>query len=216
MQKIEELEFYLRYLLIQPIKDIGSIVHHSINLGRELQEFENDIRKPIGDLPFFTREFNYICECEICARGRIYSDICYLLADYIFLMVRDHIEEFGSFTISAVPDTPTSVISPSCAERNGIEIESVTQCKQPNLLEIFFTYTGKIQTEFALRDLPVKFSAIFDVHSCSSWKSFGSPSEFIQCLKDIVFLDEYDLTETTSEVLQCLFESLPKHFEPVE
>lgn len=215
MQKIEELELYKYLLLTDPANNIKNIIFHVINLGRELQKLEDSTITKISELPVLASEFNYLCDCELCARSKAYSDICYLLSDYIFLRIRDHIDDSAIFTISTIPNISTSLIKKSCKDKNNIEIDYVTQCKHPHHVEITFSYTGKIKTEFIQRGLPAKFSAIFDLRHSEGWEVFYTANEFIEKLKDIKFLNEHELTETTSSVLQCLFESLPKKFKNI-
>jgi hypothetical protein len=210
MEIRDELETYLLNALKQKTLNIDDLVFHSMMYGAEVMKHHQ------GLSPVMTfNRFHKNCICQICSRNDSYEKVIYALNDLIFLLFKDHIEEDTVLLLSPHQQIPSSEISGELCKNNGIKLCAVKKTKNPSQIDLFFNFVGYLETEAALRDLPMTFSATVDVNNPCSLGVFSSAAELMLEIVSIKFMDEYQLCNQNPVTLQSFFESLPNKFSSI-
>ncbi len=206
MQIRDELEKYLDAALRQPELDIADLVHHALLLGVEIGKHSQ------GLFPFVLNKYHKGCTCEICSRHDGYVNLIYALCDLVFLLVRDHIEEEVVLTLSPHAKIPSSDISGMLSSKYGIKLTEVIKTKFPNHIDAVFSFCGALETEAALRDFPLTFTAKIELNNPYGVGIFCSAGELTSNIVRIHFMDEYELCRTNPVAITSFYDSLPHQF----
>jgi hypothetical protein len=207
MQIRDELERYLINAIQQKSLDVVDLMYHSMMYGAEVMKHHQGI----SPVTTFNR-FHKNCICEICSRNDSYEKIIYSLCDLIFLLFKDHTERDVVLTLSPHKQIPPTEILEELCIKYGINISEVKKTQNPCHIDLIFKFLGYLETEAALRDLPLTFIATVEVNNPYAVGVFSSASDLMLDIVSIKFLNEYQLCHQNPLSLRSFYESLPKKF----
>jgi hypothetical protein len=210
MQIRDELEKYLLRALKQESLNVRDLIFHAMMYGAEVRKHHHGLSQTTT----FNR-FHINCICEICSRNDSNERISYALCDLIFLLFKDHIEEEVSLILSPHAEIPSSAISDDLCTKHGIKLTDVHKTKNPCQIDLVFKFVGCLATDAALRDLPLMFTATVEVNNPYGVGVFSSAGELMLDIRNIRFLDEYQLCDQSPGGLHSFYESIPKKFKSI-
>lgn len=204
----DELEKYIDTALKKPNVSIADLIHHAILYGMEVQK-NLKMAFPV----VFSNRFHTNCICGICSRNDSYERITYTLYDLIFLLIDDCIKKNTFFILSPYPEIPSSEMLEEVCIEHGIKILEAKKTQNPCHIDVVFRFCGYLETEAALRDFPLIFTAKVELNNPYGVGLYCSAAELVSGIVSIKFMDDYQICSRNSLAIHSFYESLPKKFE---